>query len=155
MVAKSRQTTKQIVGAKAKATDEWVPASILDQIEGLDRENFGYRWARKDPARIRKLQAEGWSFVNEAEGDRVLHRRAQTSSLEDGRQLTSEVDFREVVMMKLPIARVAARRRYFQKRTDKATELINREAQQQAANLGGEIRPTVRIQSGQDVTVIE
>ena len=155
MVAKSRQTTKQIVALKAKASDEWVPASTLDQIEGLDRENFVYRWARKQPGRVRKLQAEGWSFVNEAEGDRVLHRRAQASSLEDGSPLTSEVDFREMVMMKLPVERAEARRRYYQKKTNKATEMIHRDAQQQAANLGGEINPSVRIQSGSDVTVID
>ncbi len=156
MVAKSRQTTKQIVAAKAKAEDEWVPASILDKIEGLDRENFVYRWAdRVKPGRVRKLQAEGWSFVNEADGDRILHRRAQSSSLADGSALTSETEYRDMVMMKLPVARAEARRRYFQKRTDKATEMINREAQQQAANLGGEIKPSVRIQSGSDVTVIE
>ena len=153
MVAKSRQTRKEAVAAKAAVEDEWVPASLLDSIEGLDRDNFVYRWARKDSGRVKKLQAEGWSFVNEAEGDRILHRRAK--SLDDGRALTSEVDFREVVMMKLPIAKAEARRRYFQRKTDKATELINRDAQDKAAAMGGEINPKVRIESGSDVTVIE
>lgn len=153
MVAKSRQTRYELLSEKSGQQDEWVPASILDQIEGLDRENFVYRWVSKNPGRIRKLQKEGWSFVNEAEGDRVLHRRVP--NLDDGQPVTSEVDFREVVMMKLPIERAEARRRYFQKRTDRAMELINREAQQQAANLGGEVNPSIRVQSGNDVTVIE
>lgn len=155
MVAKAKQTKKELVAAKASVSDEWVPASILDQIEGLDRENFVYKWARKDSTRVRKLQAEGWAFVNEADGDRIFHKRARASALDDGSSLTSEVEFRDVVMMKLPVARAEARRRYFQKRTDKATELINRDAQQQAANMGGEINPKVRIESGSDVTVIE
>lgn len=101
------------------------------------------------------MLAEGWTFVNELDGDRVFHRRAQTDALNAGKSLDSGVDYKDVVLMKLPIERVEARRRYYQKKTDKAAELINREAQTAARNLGGEIEPHVRITTGNSVTVIE
>jgi len=154
---KERQTKEELVEAKAiEADDEqWVPASLLDTIDGLDRERFAYRWTSKDPSIIRKRIAEGWTFVKEADGDHVLHRRSKDRSLEDGSALTSETEYRDVVMMKLPMARANARRRYFQKKTDRATEMVNREAQSEGAAKGVEIKPTIRIQSGNDVNVIE
>lgn len=156
MTAKARQTRQEIIAEKQGIEDEWVPASLLDEIEGLDRENFVYKWARKDPQRIRTLQQEGWSYVNEADGDHIFHRRPRASELEDGKPLTSETEMRELVMMKLPAARAEARRRYFQRKTDRQTEQVTREAQQAAVAAGGQIDPQIRIQTGnQEVTVIE
>jgi hypothetical protein len=149
------QTAKELVAEKSRVDDEWAPAPILDGLDGLDRENFVYRWADKRPGRIKKLMAEGWSFVNSEEGDHVLHRRAQTGQLDSGRALTSEVDFREVVMMKLPMAKAESRRRYFQRKTDKAVAVINRDVAQEARNLGGEITPKAMVKSGSVTTVIE
>jgi hypothetical protein len=144
-----------MVADKASPGEDWVPASTLDEIEGLDRENFVYRWVDKRPARVRKFMAEGWTFVNELEGDRVLHRRAATGALDAGGALTSEVDFREVVMMKLPVGRAEARRRYYQQKTDDALGQINRDAKQAARALGGEIEPSGKVVTGNSVTVIE
>lgn len=156
MTAKARQTRQEIVAAKDAVDDEWVPASLLDEIEGLDRENFVYKWARKDPQRIRALQQEGWSYVNEADGDRISHRRPRASALEDGEQISSTTEMRELVMMKLPATRAEARRRYFQRKTDRMTEQVTREAQQAAVASGGQIDPQIRIQTGNsEPTVIE
>lgn len=154
-MSKQVQTAREIAQGKNHGTDEWVPASTLDQIEGLEKDKYGYRWVEIRPARVKKMLAEGWTFVNELDGDRVFHRRAQTDALNAGKSLDSGVDYKDVVLMKLPIDRVEARRRYYQKKTDKAAELINREAQTAARNLGGEIEPHVRITTGNSVTVIE
>jgi hypothetical protein len=156
MVGKARQTVAEMAADKANAGEEWVPASTLDQIDGLDRENFVYRWVDKRPQRVKKFLAEGWSFVNELEGDRVLHRRAATGALDAGGPLTSEVDFREVVMMKLPVSRAEARRRYYQRKTDSAMQQIGTDAKQQAQALGGDIAVDAKVQTGDNpVTVIE
>lgn len=156
MTAKARQTRQEIIAAKDAAEDEWVPASLLDEIEGLDRENFVYKWARKDAQRVRALQQEGWSYVNEADGDRIFHKRPQASSLEDGAQLSSVTEMRELVMMKLPVGKADKRRQYFQRKTDRMTEQVTREAQQAAVAAGGQIDPQIRIQSGNsEPTVIE
>jgi hypothetical protein len=155
MSEKRVPTAREIAEAKNHPGDEWVPGSTIDQIEGLDRENFAYRWVQKDVARIKRFLAEGWTFVNELDGDKVLHRKATTGALDAGSRLDTSVDHRDVVMMKLPRERAEARRRYYQKKTDKAVELINRDAQNAARNLGGEINPQVRIQSGGNVTVID
>lgn len=155
MAEKRVLTAREIAQEKNHPQDEWVPASTLDQIEGLERDKFGYRWVQKDPSRIKRFMAEGWTFVNELDGDRIFHRKATTGALDAGSGLDTSVDHRDVVMMKLPLDRVEARRRYYQRKTDKAVELINRDAQQAARNLGGEINPQVKIQSGGNVTVIE
>jgi len=155
MAAKSMQTASDLVAEKSRTGDEWVPAPTLDQLEGLDTENWAYRWIEKRPNRVKKFMAEGWTFVNELDGDRIFHKRAQTGQLDAGRALTTEVDYREVVMMKLPKERAEARRRYYQAKTDKAVGLINREVSQEARNLGGEITPMAKVQSGSSVTVIE
>jgi len=153
-MAAKMQTAQEIVADKARV-DEWVPAPTLDQLEGLDTENWAYRWVSKLPNRIKKFLAEGWSFVNKEEGDHVLHRRSQTGQLDAGRALTTEVDYREVVMMKLPKERAEARQRYYQAKTDKAVGQINREVKQEAKNLGGDVAPRAQVQSGNSVTVIE
>jgi len=155
MAEKRVLTAREIAEAKNHGADEWIPASTLDQIEGLEQDKFRYRWVEKKPERVKRFMAEGWSLVNELDGDRIFHRRGQTGSLDAGKTLDTSVDYRDVVMMKLPIERAEARRRYYQKKTDKAAELINRDAQNNARNLGGEIEPHVRIQSGGNVTVIE
>lgn len=154
-MAEKIKTAREIAEAKNHGTDEWIPASTLDNIEGLERDKFVYRWVEKRPERVKKQMAEGWTLVNELDGDRIFHRRAQTGALEAGKSLDTSIDYKDVVMMKLPIERAEARRRYYQKKTDKAAELINRDAQNTARNLGGEIEPHVRIQSGGNVTVIE
>src|SRR5574341_567687 len=104
------QTAREIVAEKS-GVEEWVPAPTLDQLEGLDQENWAYKWVDKRPARVKRHLAEGWEFVNKEDGDHVLHRRAQTGQLDAGRALTTEIEFREVVMMKLPRAKAEARRR--------------------------------------------
>lgn len=149
------RTTREIAQEKAHGNDEWVPASTLDQIEGLDHEQFGYRWVEIRAPRVKKMMAEGWTLVNELDGDRIFHKRAQTDALNAGASLSGGVDYKDVVLMKLPKARVEARRRYYQKKTDKAAELINRDVQSAARNLGGEIEPHVRITTGNSVTVID
>ena len=155
MAEKRVQTAREIAEAKNHGSDEWIPASTLDQIEGLDRENFVYRWVEKRPERVKRFMAENWTFVNELDGDRIFHKRGNTGALDAGKSLDTSIDYKDVVMMKLPRERAEARRRYYQKKTDKAADLINQDAKNTARNLGGEIEPHVRIQSGGNVTVIE
>lgn len=149
------QTAREIVAEKSKLDVEWRPASTLDVTEGMDTENFRYKWVSKVPSRVKRHQAEGWSFVNEADGDHVFHRRAQTGSIDAGRALTSEVEFKEVVLMKLPKARAESRDRYYQAEAEKALGVINRDVAQQARSMGGEVTPRTQVQSGNSVTVIE
>lgn len=149
------QTARELVAEKSKLTDEWRPAPTLDGLEDMDHENWRYKWVSKVPNRVKRHQAEGWAFVNESDGDHVFHRRAQTGQLDAGRALTSEVEYKEVVLMKMPKARAESRDRYFQTKTDRAVGLINREVAQEARNLGGEVTPRAQVQSGNSVTVID
>ena len=154
---KARPSTQDIAEQKVLDDDEWTPAPTLDQLDGLDLENWAYRWVAKAPQRVKKFLTEGWTFVNQAEGDRVLHKRSTVGGLDAGSAMTSEVDYREVVMMKLPRKRAEARRRYYQRLTDKSANMINRDAADTARDLGGEMKATIRVQSGDQsqVTVIE
>jgi hypothetical protein len=148
-------TTREMAQDKSHPEVEWRPASTLDQIDGLDEENFRYRWVEIRTPRVKKMMAEGWSFVNEMDGDRVFHKRAQTGALDAGKPLDSMAEYKDVVLMKLPMATAIARRHYYQKKTDKAAELINREAQEEARTRGGNVKPHVRITTGNQVTVID
>ena len=149
------QTLKELIADKSNNLDEWRPAPTLDQLEGLDTENWTYRWVSKVPQRVKRFMAEGWVLVNELDGDKIFHKRSAVGALDAGAKLDSSVDYREVVMMKLPKGRAEARQRYYQAKTDRGVSLINREIQQQVASMGGEVQPVAKVQSGNDVTVIE
>jgi hypothetical protein len=125
--------------ATDESDDEWHPAGLLEDLQGLDLENFAYKFARRDPDRIRRLTAEGWTLVNDLDGDSVQHKLSSVGRLDAGSKLTSAVDFRELVLMKLPQKRAAARRRYFSEKSERAMRLITHKVKEDANALGGGI----------------
>ena len=94
----------------------WEPASNLQNVMGLDSENFVYRWVnREDPQNFKKKQKEGWIIDNTIEGSNVEHTRAKT--LETGANPSSSVkDLRGMILMKMPRKLAEARKKYYDKK---------------------------------------
>lgn len=143
----SKQT--KVVGETKKAKVKWQPATLLDSVKGLDKENFAYRWVNKqDAANLRKKQAEGWEVVSALEGDKVEHERP--GRIDEGGRLTgSSFEYRDVVLMRMPKELAQARKEYYQEQTDLQLKSVVERTKSDAEAAGGEI--TGKVQVGQRV----
>lgn len=119
---------------KKKGASSWAPAQKLKvpPIPG-----FRQRWVDKDPANVQKKQAEGWDFDNKSEHS---YREQQ-----DGKNLSTVNEYRELVLMKIPEEVAQERDAYFQAITDRQTiglkEDLDKQMQSEAARDG---KPGVR-----------
>jgi hypothetical protein len=143
----------ELIRTSQETEDQWEPAGLLEDLEGLDRENFVYRWCTKDPGRHKKLTAEHWVLANELEGDKVTHRQSVVGKQEGNVTPDGTTNYRELVLYKLPMKWAEARRRYHRQKRDKAMEIINNEVSKSSS---GAIRPTfISEHGGEKVTVID
>jgi len=130
---------------KTLKTDEpkikWQPATLLDNIKGLDTEEFTYRWVNTDHANLAKKQAEGWDVVNSNKGGKEEHERA--NELKDGAPLTDTLtEYRDLVLMKMPKELADARSDYYkQVHDDRISGLVsNAKSQPGGSVIEGQIK---------------
>jgi hypothetical protein len=146
-------TKKELIQESSTTDDTWEPAGLLEELEGLDRENFTYRWCLKDSTRQRKLKAEHWVLANELEGDSITHRHSVIGKQDGNTAPDGSTNFRELVLMKLPKKWAEARQRYHREKSQKAMSIVNQEVDQAS---GGRVKATfVSEHAGEKVTIID
>lgn len=108
----------------------WEPASNLQNVIGLDLNNFVYRWVDKEPQNFARKKKEGWVVDTSTDGSKVEHTRA--NKLETGANLTpSTKDTRGMILMKMPRTLAEARKKYYQKKADEQLGMVTQQAKQE------------------------
>lgn len=134
-----------------KQNYQWEPAPALDQLDGLDLENWAYRWVTYDKIdNLRTKAREGWTFVNQLEGDKVEHNvqgKKLTGWINDPKVIESTfITDRGMILMKLPRYMAEARRRYIEQVTNDKLTTVTQQAKAQGEQGGGIIHGEVKIQ---------
>lgn len=111
-----------------KGTASWRPAQKLD-VTGKVK-GYRYRLVDKDPLNLQKKEAEGWLFVNAETGIPGTYSRPSTVS--DGKSLTTENTYRELVLMALPEEVAKERDAYYNAVTDRQTAGLKSHLQSEA-----------------------
>lgn len=101
---------------KEEITEPWSPANILtiDQSlkDKLEEMGLRPRWKRKDE--LDKARLEGWEPLNVKDPDIA----SKVRTLIDGSSLGTTIEKRNLILCVMPLKRVAARAKFFEKMTD-------------------------------------
>jgi hypothetical protein len=128
--------------ALKKGAASWKPAAVTDVTNKED--GFRYRWAHKDPDNLAKKQAEGRDYVDR-KSDGV---KASEVRLEDGKDLTSVYEKRDVVLMKIPEELAQSRDAYMNDKSEKRiaglTASTKKDLGEQGAEMHGDITISTR-----------
>lgn len=146
--------------SKKKGRPSWDEASTLlvynkagDMFEKGD-DGFRYRWETDDPHRIQIQKARGWEIVSDMATTGVS-RGAEADSIDDGKQMTSVNQYKELVLMRLPEEDAKEREQYMQEKSDRQMQIVTgggtaghdqiNEARQSTGGKISEARTNVRI----------
>lgn len=104
---------------KHKVTTPWKPARVLDVPDSLKDKNFRYRWCTtsKD-GNIRKKLSEGWEVDTDLQ-NKLDELHGIPKTLNDSRSSLggSNVQVREMILMRMPEERAKSRDEYYAKMT--------------------------------------
>lgn len=112
-----------------KGRPSWDEASTLlvyDKDGGLFKrgdDGFVYRWEENDPPRIQVQKARGWEIVNNVASTGVS-RGDEADSIDDGKQMTSVTEYKELVLMRLPEELAEEREQYMQEKADRQMQIV-------------------------------
>ena len=136
------RTKEVMVDVEKKGKPVWRPANKLKaHLTREQTKKYRPRWVDKsDEANLQKKQDEGWVFLNKETGLTASHDHRET---EDGKNLTSVNEYRELVLMGLPKELAEARDEYYQERTHKQTVGLKEalEEENREASKGGRTAP--------------
>ena len=113
-----------------KGKPTWKPAQRLD-IRAKSKD-FRYRWCDRDEQNLEKKLAEGWVFADSIHGVKAEH--VHPEGVSDGKPLTNQKTYRELVAMVLPEEMGQARDEYVAEQTRKGTEGIKKVLQEDITN---------------------
>ena len=89
--------------------------------EGED--GYVYRWEVNDPARLQIQQSRGWEIVSKVANDATA-RGQEGDSIDDGAQLTTVNEYRELVRMRLRKDLSDDRRQYMQEKAERQLAIV-------------------------------
>jgi hypothetical protein len=97
-----------------KGTKSWSPSNLGDVRE--KEPGYRYRWVRKDQDNVEKKKEEGWEFVSskDASKTQAIHPEGRP---DEPHQLTSNVERRDGVLMRLDDETAQARDEYHREKT--------------------------------------
>jgi hypothetical protein len=116
---------------KTKGTRSWAPAAPLD-IKSADP-NFRLKWVHVDAANMMRKRAEGW--VNADHGDATHNRPHGVESGKGGP--SSVVEYRDMVLMKIPEEMALARAEYYEAQAQKQLHGIKQRTKNDSRNQSG------------------
>lgn len=134
-----------------KGNSSWQPASVTDV---LNKEpGYRYRILNKDPDNLAKKQAEGWEILSGvASGEARL---TDTNRIEDGKQLTSTYERRDVILGRMPEETAQERDKFFNDKTARQTQgltsHLKKEVREGKGNVGTHGEITISSRKGEQV----
>lgn len=124
-----------------KGKPSWKPAARLPVRNAP--EGYRLRWVHKEPANLARKAAEDWIPATSINGFKAEHIAPEL--VQDGKSLTSAVEYRDLVLMALPEERAQERDGYYAEQTRKQTvglkKQVEKENADQAARLGATPSP--------------
>lgn len=99
-----------------KGKKSWSPSNLGDVRNKED--GFRYRWVRKDQDNVEKKKEEGWEFVSSKDASKTsaIH---PDSRPDEPNQLTTNVERRDGVLMRLDEDTALAREEYHREKTQR------------------------------------
>lgn len=135
-----------------KGKKSWSPSNLSDVIRKED--GFRYRWARKDQDNLAKKQAEGWEFVSGVNGSQTTGTHPD-SRPDEPHALTSNIERRDAVLMKMDDETAEARDTYINGETERRTAALLRTARQDLGKSGAAVHGSISMEKRGVKTVIK
>lgn len=146
---------------KKKGRPSWDEASTLlvyNKAGGMfskGDDGFCYRWEVNDPHRIQIQKARGWEIVSDL-ASTGLNRGSENDTIDDGKQMTSVNEYKELVLMRITEDLARDREQHMQDKADRQMQIVTGggtaghdqidEARRQTGGKISEARTNVRIQ---------
>lgn len=117
-----------------KGKRSWSPSNLGDIIE--KEPGYRYRRVRNDPENIAKKQEEGWEFVSgiNSPKTKAIHPESRP---DEPKPLTSNVQGRDWVAMRIDDETAKSRDEYHNAKTARLEKRIHSQTKQELAQVGG------------------
>jgi hypothetical protein len=122
-----------------KGVKSWTPAAVTDVTN--KEAGYRYRWVNKDPDNLAKKKAEHWEYVDSATDSA----NAPAPRMEDGSPMTSVVDKRDVVLMRIPEEFAQGRDAYMNNKADSRIAAVTKQTKADLAKEGAEMHGDITI----------
>lgn len=114
---------------KKKGRPSWDEASTLlvynkdGSLFSKGDDGFCYRWEENDPHRIQIQKARGWEIVSDIASTGVT-RGDEADAIGDGRPLTTVLEYKELIQMRIPEELARDREQYMQEKADRQMQIV-------------------------------
>lgn len=135
-----------------KGKKSWSPSNLADVVNKED--GFRHRWVRKDEDNIAKKKAEGWEFVSGVNGSQTKGTHPD-SRPDEPHAMTSNIERRDSVLMKLDDETAASRDDYINNETARRTSALLRTAKQDLGKSGAAVHGSISMEKRGTRTVIK
>lgn len=139
---------------KKKGRPSWDEASTLlvydknGDMFSAGADGFRYRWEVNDPHRIQIQKARGWEVVSDTASTGV-NRGAEADAIDDGKQMTSVNEYKELVLMRITEDLAQERADYMQEKADRQMQIVtgggtagHDQLDDARQKTGGKVQPT-------------
>lgn len=148
----AKQEQEQAAQSPKKGRKSWSPSNLGDVI---DKEpGYRYRRVRKDDENIAKKLEEGWEFVSgiNSPKTKAVHPDGRP---DEPNKITSNVEGRDWVAMRLDEETSKSRDEYFNDRTARSEKRINANTKQELQKDGAAMHGTITKERNGIRTIIE
>lgn len=135
-----------------KGAKSWQPSNLGDVIE--KEQGFRYRRVRKDDENIAKKLEEGWEYVNGINGQKTqaIH---PSSRPDEPHKLTSSVEGRDWVAMRLPEDVAEARDEYHNSKVSRLERRLYQDTKKELGKEGAQVHGSLSKEQRGIKTIIE
>lgn len=143
---------KPKAAAPKKGKKSWTPSDLGSVINKED--GFRHRWVRKDEDNIAKKKAEGWEFVSSTNGAQTKGKYPD-SRPDEAHPLTSNIERRDSILMRLDNETAEARDDYVNNETARRTSTLRRTVSENLGKTGAPVHGSLSMEKRGERTVIK
>lgn len=158
MTTAAEQVTLSLKGSQSaepvvkKGKKSWSPSNLGDIIKKED--GFRYRRVRKDDDNIAKKVEEGWQFVN-GTTDRSAEAVHPSGRPNEPHKLTSNVEGRDWVAMRLDEETAQARDEFINAKTDRTQQALMSQTKRELGKEGAPVHGSITMEKKGVRTIIK
>lgn len=145
-------TLKSTEPTVKKGKKSWSPSNLGD-VQNKES-GFRYRWARKDDDNLAKKREEGWEFVSAVNNPKTKSVHPD-SRPDEPHTMTSNVERRDSVLMRLDEETAEARDEFINAKTNRSTQALLSQTKQGLGKEGAPIHGSITMEKRGVKTVIK